>query len=53
VNGVVYVGSFDDNIYAFGLPSGLAPPQEADSKHPDLKALRPDFSLKVSLPGTD
>jgi len=43
VNGVVYVGSADCNMYAFGLPKELAP---QPPKRPDPKTLRPDFSLK-------
>jgi len=50
-NGVVYVGSDDGNVYAFGLPKGLA--KEAP-KRPDPKMLRPDFNLKpVSTVATD
>ena len=26
INGVVYAGSYDDHMYAFGLPGGLGQP---------------------------
>lgn len=44
-NGIVYLGSDDGNIYAFGL-SHDASGAEEDSKRPDPRTLRPDFSLK-------
>jgi outer membrane protein assembly factor BamB len=52
-NGVLYVGSDDGNLYAFGLTGGargkgISAKQEAASNPPDLRALRPDFNLKVS-----
>jgi outer membrane protein assembly factor BamB len=43
VNGRVYVGSDDYVMYAFGLPDE----QNEAAKRPDLKTLRPDFSLKA------
>jgi outer membrane protein assembly factor BamB len=49
-NGVVYVGSIDFNVYAFSLNRR----QEhvvATSERPDLRMLRPDFSLKASNVG--
>jgi outer membrane protein assembly factor BamB len=52
VNGLVYVGSYDSNLYAFGLTgeaNGNAETRRADTR-PDLKTLRPDFSLKMSKP---
>jgi hypothetical protein len=49
-NGVVYVGSWDSNVYAFGLLGADQAREDAASKHPDLKMLRPDLSLKVSEP---
>ncbi len=61
-NGVVYIGSNDNNVYAFGLTDGARRKgvwaKGAASKRPDLRALRPDFNLKVSEPvakgsGTD
>ena len=48
VNGVVFVGSYDGNVYAFGLPRGDEAEQEATSQRPDQNTLRPDFNLKVS-----
>ena len=42
VDGVIYVGSGDGNIYAFGLPRGDGIAEDADSKRPDLKMLRPE-----------
>jgi outer membrane protein assembly factor BamB len=51
VNGVVYVGSEDFSVYAFGLKHD-GDRTEEDSKHPDPKTLRPDFSLKVSESGS-
>jgi outer membrane protein assembly factor BamB len=55
VDGMIYVGSTDWRLYAFGhtdrqkTPApggpGLAP------KNPDLKPLRPDFNVKVSKLG--
>jgi hypothetical protein len=50
VNGVVYVGSDDGSVYAFGLISGDWVKQQQTSDRPDLKMLRPDFHLKVSKP---
>jgi outer membrane protein assembly factor BamB len=54
-NGVVYIGSNDNNVYAFSLTGGargkgISAKQEAASKPPDLRALRPDFNLKESEP---
>jgi outer membrane protein assembly factor BamB len=46
-NGVVYVGSWDNNVYAFGLLGADPVKEDAGSKPPDLRMLRPDFSLKV------
>jgi len=46
-NGVVYLGSDDGRVYALGLARGEAAERVA-SDRPDLKTLRPDFSLKVS-----
>jgi outer membrane protein assembly factor BamB len=46
-NGVVYVGSDDGNVYAFGLKKGRER-SEAASERPSLKTLRPDFNLMVS-----
>jgi hypothetical protein len=51
VNGVVYAVSFDGKIYAFGLKRG-AQEEDAASKPPDRKTLRPDLNLKVSTPDT-
>jgi serine/threonine-protein kinase len=47
-NGVVYVGS-GHKVYAFGVTRRAEQGGE-DSKHPELKTLRPDFKLKVSQP---
>jgi outer membrane protein assembly factor BamB len=55
VNGRVYMSSYDDGlIYAFALADkgNSGPEQEPASKRPDMKTLRPDFSLKVSKPTT-
>jgi outer membrane protein assembly factor BamB len=53
-NGVVYIGSYDNKVYAFGLTGGArskgVSAKEAASKRPDLRTLRPDFNLKVSEP---
>ena len=54
-NGVVYVGSLDGNVYAFGLKGSDAP---ALPPRPDPQTLSPDLSLPVSgpsaiLPATD
>jgi len=39
-NGVVYVGSYDDNLYAYDLAAGpIAPPR------PDPATLRPNYGL--------
>jgi outer membrane protein assembly factor BamB len=46
-NGMMYVGSDDGNIYAFGLPRGDEVKQEAASKRPDPKTLRPYLHLKA------
>jgi outer membrane protein assembly factor BamB len=46
-SGVVYIGA-SDNIYAFGLVTGMGP--EQPSTPPDLRTLRPNFSLKPSQP---
>jgi outer membrane protein assembly factor BamB len=51
-NGVVYAGSQDHNVYAFGLPRGNEVKQDAASKRPALKTLRPDFGLKAAKPAT-
>ncbi len=54
-NGVVYVGSDDGKVYAFGLTGGTRT-KGASAKHeaapnpPDLRTLRPDLNLKVSEP---
>jgi len=50
-DGTVYVGS-DFGLYAFGLPRSGGAKQDAASKRPDLKTLRPDFNLKMSMPVT-
>jgi outer membrane protein assembly factor BamB len=49
VNGVVYVGSEDGNVYAFGLKRGQEK-SEAKSKRLGLKMLHADFNLIVSRP---
>jgi hypothetical protein len=49
-NGVVFVGSDDGNVYAFGQISGNRAKQQPTSDRPDLKMLSPDFNLKVSKP---
>jgi hypothetical protein len=46
---VVYLGSDDGNVYAFGLKKGRER-SEAASERPSLTMLRPDFNLKVSQP---
>jgi hypothetical protein len=49
VSGVVYIGSNDGAIYAFGVSHA----QRNQKQFPvDLKALRPNFKLKVSNLGT-
>ena len=40
-NGVVYVGSEDDNVYAFDPAGGLAAPTR-----PSRGSLHPDYSLR-------
>jgi hypothetical protein len=59
---VVYVGSDDGNVYAFGLSGGarakVLAKQEEASHPPEFQTLRPDFNLNVSDPaamegGTD
>jgi len=40
-NGVVYVGSADDNLYAFDLTGGLVAPTR-----PSQHSLHPDYSLR-------
>jgi PQQ-like domain len=40
-NGVVYIGSFDDNVYAFGLDGGTAA-----VKRPTPAHLHPNFVLR-------
>jgi outer membrane protein assembly factor BamB len=51
-NGVVYIGSDDGNVYAFGLTGAagtkVSAKQEAASNPPDLRTLRADFNLQVS-----
>jgi outer membrane protein assembly factor BamB len=48
-NGVVYVGSLDGNVYAFGLTNGSSQAkQEAASTPTDMKTLLPDLNLRVS-----
>ena len=49
-NGMVYIGCNNGKMYAFGLPDGDQAKQDADSKRPDPKTLRPDLSLKPSKP---
>jgi len=54
-NGVVYVGSDDGNVYAFGLTGdagtkGASAKREPVSNSPNLRTLRPDFSLTASEP---
>ena len=46
-NGVVYVGSYDGNVYAFGLTGSDAP---ALPERPDPRTLSPDLTLPVSTP---
>jgi len=48
VNGVVYIGSWDNNVYAFSLRYGSR--DAGSATRPDLTTLRPDLSLKVSVP---
>jgi len=47
INGMVYVGSDDGNVYAFGLPDASRNKYEPELKRPDVKTLRPDVTLKV------
>ena len=51
---MVYIGSDDNNVYAFGLSGGarakVLEKQEAASHPPELRTLRPDLNLKVSEP---
>jgi outer membrane protein assembly factor BamB len=54
-NGVVYAASEDGSARAFGRSIGhrakYSPgKQDAVSKRPDVKMLRPDFNLKVFKP---
>jgi outer membrane protein assembly factor BamB len=54
-NGVVYIGSDDGNVYAFGLTGGArgkgaSAKKEAAPNPPDLRTLIPDFNLKVPEP---
>ena len=54
-NGVVYIGSSDGNVRAFGLKGSDAP---ALPQRPDPQTLSPDLSLPLSrpsakLPATD
>jgi outer membrane protein assembly factor BamB len=49
VNGVLYFASYDAHIYACGLKYGSSE-AKSDSERPDLKTLRPDFSLNMSQP---
>jgi outer membrane protein assembly factor BamB len=46
-NGVVYVGSYDGNVYAFDQTGGAVA-----STRPDLTTLRPNLALKPSQPVT-
>ena len=46
-DGVVYVGSYDRNLYAFGLPPALAPEPPA---RPDPATLKPSFALLPQQP---
>jgi outer membrane protein assembly factor BamB len=50
VNGVVYFASYDAHIYACSLPDNGRAKQDADSKPPDPRTLRPDLSLKPWQP---
>jgi len=43
-NGVVYVGSYDNNVYAFGLTGAAA--AEEPSAPPAPSSLKPDFNLR-------
>jgi hypothetical protein len=43
----VYVGSDDQDLYAFGLTGGG---MKTATQRPDPKTLRPDFDLEVSKP---
>jgi outer membrane protein assembly factor BamB len=45
-NGVVYIGSGDNNVYAFGR-TGAAGTEEM-SEPPAASSLKPDFSLRPS-----
>jgi outer membrane protein assembly factor BamB len=45
-NGMVYLGTSYGTVYSFGLPAGESE-EDAASKRPDLKMLRPDIILKA------
>jgi outer membrane protein assembly factor BamB len=45
-DGVVYIGSNDGNVYAFGLKPSENQAAK-DSKRPTFKTLRPDFNLRA------
>ena len=50
-NGVVYVGSADNNVYAFDQVGGTL--VRTKQQAPDLSVLRPDLTLKPSRPVTE
>jgi PQQ-like domain len=52
-NGVVYVGSYDDNVYAADLTGGAMAEKFKAPSRPDLRLLKPNLKLQPSLPATD
>ena len=46
VNGMVYIGSDDGNLYAFGLPSEQMSEKFSPPQRPDPARLTPNWSLQ-------
>ncbi len=46
VNGILYIGNYDGNLYAFGLPSQQMSEKFSPPERPDPARLRPNWSLQ-------
>ncbi len=46
VNGMLYIGSDDGNLYAFGLPNQQMSEKFSPPERPDPARLTPDWSLQ-------
>jgi outer membrane protein assembly factor BamB len=52
VNGMLYIGSEDGDLYAFGLPDQQMSEKFSPPERPDPARLTPDWSLRANTAAT-